>query len=462
MKLAYIIPAVAIAAVLLIPACRVSKPYTQPPVQTDGLYRDVVTKDTTTIADIPWKRMFKNRNLQTLLQQGISNNYDLQIAVARIKQAEANLRQTRAAFFPTISGGPQVTQQKFPTSKGLVSFGTDRVYGLSVNASWEIDLWGKLKSANRGAIALLLQSEASRRTVQTQLVSDIASNYFNLLAYDKQLAITIETVENRRNDVETNKALKDANRITEAAVAQSEANRYAAEVTIPDLQNNIRQTENSISILLGKQPGSILRDSISDQQVDTMLQTGVPAQLLANRPDVQEAEYGVRYYFQQMNVARAYFYPSLTITAQGGWQGVTVSTLFNSTGMLGSVVGGLTQPIFNKGINKQRLQVAKAQYEENVAYFQQTVLYAGQEVSDALYSYQAVANKTITRDQQLGAWKRAVDYNRELLKNGYATYTDVLTSEQGYLSAQLNSITDRLQSLTAIVSLYRGLGGGWK
>lgn len=444
-------------------SCKVAQSYDRPAVKTDSLYRGVNTTDTTTMANIPWTQMFKDANLQTMLQEAISNNNDLKVTVARIKQAEANLRQTRAAFLPFVNTGPQVTQQKVAgTQGGGLGFIPDRVYAISGTASWEIDLWGKLRSANKAALASFLESDAYRRSVQTQLIAQIATNYYNLLAYDKQLAITMQTVENRKEDVETNKALKQANRVNEASVAQSEANRYAAEVTIPDLQNSIRQTENAISVLLGRQPGDIQRDSLDVQQVDALLQTGLPSQLLSNRPDVQQAEYELRYNFEQINVARAYFYPSLTITAQGGWQSASVKDLFSATALFGSIAAGLTQPIFNRGLNRQRLQVAKAQYEENLATFQQTILNAGREVSDALYSYQAVANKTSTRTLQLEAWVRAADYNRALLKNGYATYTDVLTSEQGLLFAQLSSINDRLQQLTAVVSLYRSLGGGWK
>ena len=455
---------VAIAATIItLSSCKVTEQYAQPAVRTDSLFRGAANADTTTMANIPWTQMFNDTNLQTMLRESISNNNDLKVAVARIKQAEANLRQTRVAFFPTLSAGPQVTQQKVAgTQGGGLGQLPGRVYAVAGSASWEIDLWGKLRSAGRAALASLLESEAYRRSVQTQLIAEIATNYYNLLAFDKQLAITMQTVENRKEDVETNKLLKQANRSNEAFVAQSEANRYAAEVTIPDLQNSIRQTENAISVLMGRQPGDIQRDSLDVQQVDTLLQTGLPSQLLSNRPDVQQAEYGLRYYFEQVKVARAYFYPSLTITAQGGWQSAAVKDLFNSAALFGNIAAGLTQPIFNRGLNRQRLEVAKAQYEENVATFQQTVLNAGREVSDALYSYQSVANKTTTRTLQLDAWKRAVDYNRALLKNGYATYTDVLTSEQGYLFAQLSSVSDRLQQLTAVVSLYRSLGGGWK
>ncbi len=451
-----------IFSAIILYGCRVTKPYVAPSITTDSLFRDVHTSDTTTIAGIPYSVMFTDPHLQNLIQEGVANNYNLKVAVARIKQAEATLMQSKLAFFPDISAGPQVTLQRSSALQGGGVVSNNTIYQLSGSASWEADIWGKLKSSSRAALASLLGSYAYRRAVQTQLVSDIATNYYNLLAYDKQLAITIETVQNRKADVETNKSLKEADKVTEAAVAQSEANLYAAEVTIPDIQNNIRQIENAISVLTAKQPGPIERDSLSIQTIDTSLLTGVPAQLLANRPDVQQAEFNIRFYFEQINVARAYFYPSLTITAQGGWQNTTLKSLFNTSALFGNLVGGLLQPVFSKGLNRQRLAIAKAQYEENVATFQQTVLGAGEEVSDALYSYQAVLNKRSYRNLQLDALQRSVTYNRELLKNGYATYTDVLTSEQGLLSAQLSSVSDRLQQLTAVVSLYRSLGGGWK
>ncbi|MBB6109981.1 efflux transporter, outer membrane factor (OMF) lipoprotein, NodT family [Mucilaginibacter lappiensis] len=455
--------AIAATVIIILPSCKLRQAYVPPVVKTDSLYRGVNNIDTTSMANIPWKQMFKDEKLQALLQQGIANNYDLKIAVTRIKQAEANLRQSKAAFLPTVSVEPQYTKQKTSGAQGgSLGIFPNNLYELSGTASWEIDLWGKLKGANKAALASLLQSYAYRRSVQTQMIANIATDYYNLLAYDKQLAITRQTVESYKNDVETNQALKKANRVNEASVAQSEANRYAVEVTIPDLQNTINQTENAICVLTGRQPGTIERDSLDVQKVDTLLQTGLPAQLLSNRPDVQEAEYNVRYYFEQINVARAYFYPSLTITAQGGWQSATVGTLFNTASIFGNVVAGLTQPILNHGLNNQRLRVAKAQYDEYVLTFQQTVLSAGQEVSNALYSYQSAKNKITTRTLQMDAWKRSVDYNRLLLKGGYVTYTDVLTSEQGYLSAQLSSVNDRLQQLTAIVTLYQSLGGGWK
>ncbi len=450
-------------ATMLITSCKVTQEYSRPAVQTDSLYRGVSTKDTNNIFSISYTQLFADQNLQALLQEGISNNYDLKIAVARIKQSEAVFIQSKAAFLPTLSGTNEAGVQGLSVAQGRKLTSQNGIYEKTFSSSWELDVWGKLRSAKRAAAAQLLESDAYRRVVQTQLVADIATDYYSLLALDKQLQITTQTVENRKQDVEINKALKDASKVTGAAVVQSEANRYAAEVTIPDLQNSIRQTENALSVLLGRRPGSIARTSMDEQQIDTTLQTGVPAQLLSNRPDVAQAEYALRYYFEQTNIARAYFYPSLTITGTGGWQSATTKTVFNATSLFGSAVGGLTQPIFNQGLNKERLHVAKAQYEEYAATFQKTVLSAGEEVSDALYNYQSAKDKAGVRGLQLASLQKSVDYTKELLKYGYASsYADVLTSEQNYLAAQLNSVDDRLQQLTAVVSLYRSLGGGWK
>ncbi|MFT3704139.1 MAG: efflux transporter outer membrane subunit [Agriterribacter sp.] len=447
-------------SVIIFASCKVTQPYKTP---TDSipqtLFRDVNTTDSVTIANVPWKQLFTDTALLRLIEEGIQNNLDLKVAVARIKQAQANLRQSNAAFYPSIDAHATGTVQK-PANNVQ---GATQIYQLYGSASWEADIWGKLRSAKRAALAALLESDAYKKAVQTQLVADIATNYYSLLAYDAQLQVTLRTVDNRAKDVETMKQLKQSDVVTGAAVVQSEANRYSAAVTIPDIRQNIRETENAISILLGRSPGEITRDSIVNEQVSSDLRTGLPAQLLANRPDVQEAEYQLRYYFELTNVARTYFYPSLTITAEGGLSNTSVSDFFNASSLFGNIIGGLTQPIFNQGLNRQRLEVAKAQQEEYFANFKKAILNAGQEVSNALYSYQAASDKMSIRSQQISFLEKSVDYTKELLKyTANTNYTDVLTSEQSLLAAQLSSIGDKLQQLQAVVELYRSLGGGWK
>jgi len=450
-----ILPALLLACILS--SCKVTQQYQRSPDIADNkLYRDVTANDTASIAAISWKQMFTDTILQSLIQEGISNNPDLKIAVARIKQTEANFRQSQLAYLPGLNANATVNFSKPSDAQA----GNNKVYA---GASWEADIWGKLKSSKRAAMAALLQSDAYKREVQTQLVANIAINYYALLAYDAQLQITLKTLDNRKQDAETMKLLKESDVVTGAAVVQSQANRYSVEVTIPDLKQNIRETENSICQLLGRESGSITRDSINLQQVATNLNTGIPSQLLANRPDVQEAEYQLRYYFELTNVARTYFYPSLTITAQGGLYNTGLSQFFSATSIFGNIVGGLTQPIFNNGLNNQRLKVAKARQEEFLVTFRQSLLTAGQEVSNALFDYQAASDKVNDRVQQIFYLQKSVDYTKELLKYSSATnYTDVLTSEQSLLAAQLSSISDKLQQLQAVVVLYRSLGGGWK
>ncbi len=444
--------------VLVLYACKVTTPYRQPSgVAGNGLYRDSATGDTTTIANIPWRQLFSDTLLQHLIQEGIDNNLDLKIAVARIRGAEANFRQSKAAFFPSLAANADASLQKTP------GFPSTQTYEAYLSSSWQVDIWGKLRSARRAQLAALLQSDAYKRDVQTQLVSNIAVNYYALLAYDQQLKITLATVQNRKEDVETTKALKESDVLTGAAVMQSQANLYSAEVTLPDIRQNIRQTENNISLLLGRNPGPIARDSLDKEQAPADLRTGLPVQLLANRPDVQEAEFQLRYYSALTNVARTYFYPALTITAQGGLSSGNLSHFFDASSFFGNIVGGLTQPIFNNGLNKQRLEVAKSQEQEFLLTFQKSLLTAGQEVSNALTDYQSATEKITIRTKEIHFLQKSVEFTKELMKyNANTNYTDVLTSEQNYLSAQLNGIDDRLQQLQAVVTLYASLGGGWR
>jgi multidrug efflux system outer membrane protein len=453
-------------AVLSLTAC-VTKKYERPALNSSGLYRDNSSTDTTTIADLPWKTLFADPVLQSLIQQGLTENLDLKQAIERIKIAEATLQQSRAAFLPSLTGDLSVTDAK--QSKAALNFPAGvnintetQTYKAQLSTSWEADIWGRLSSAKRSAYASLLQTDAAKRAVQTQLIASIANSYYNLLALDKQLAITEQTVKIRETDVETMKSLKEGAVVNGAAVVQSEANLYAAQVTIPDLKRSIKETENALSVLLAKGPGAIERSSLDQQQPYANLQTGVSAQLLQNRPDVQSAEFAFRAAFENKNVAKASFYPALTLTANGGLSSLTLKNFFDNS-IFYNLIGGITQPIFNKGQNKARLKTAEAQQQQAFYSFQQSLLTGGQEVSNALFAYQTAAEKETTRAKQIASLTKAVDYTKELLRYSSATnYTDVLTSEQSLLAAQLNGINDRLQKLQSVVNLYKALGGGWK
>lgn len=452
--------------ILTLNAC-VTKKYERPQVNSEGLYRDKNTTDTTTMADLPWKTLFSDTTLQSLIQRGINENLDLKQAIERIKISEATLRQSRAAFLPSLQADVSVTDAKqaaaalnFPA--GININLETQTYRAQLSTAWEADIWGKLGSAKRSAFATLLQSDAAKRAVQTQLIATIANSYYTLLALDKQLAITEQTIKIRRQDVETMKALKEGAVVNGAAVVQSEANLYAAEVTLPDLRRSIKEAENALNIALAQAPGTVNRTTLDQQVAFSNLQTGVSAQLLQNRPDVIAAEFGFRAAFENTNVAKTYFYPALTLTAAGGLTSLQLSNFFDNS-IFYNLVGGLTQPIFAKGANKARLTTAQANQQIAFYTFQQTLLTGGQEVSNALYAYQTAEEKEVTRAKQIASLTKAVDFTKELLRYSSATnYTDVLTSEQSLLTAQLSGINDKLQKLQSVVNLYRALGGGWK
>jgi len=457
-----------LALILTELSCKITKPYQRPDLNAGiDLYRGQTSEDTATIASMPWENLFSDTTLKALIREGLYNNLNLKTAVQKIAEAQAALGQSRAAFFPSLNGNASVTRSKqsvasldFPPGFSINTVTTS--YQMALSTSWEADVWGQLSSAKRAAYANLLQTDAAKRAVQTQLIADIANNYYNLLALDKQLEITSEAVQNRVKEVETMKALKEGAVVNGAAVVQSEANRYAAEVAIPDIKRSIRETENAIDILLGRTPGALNRSKLDDQKPITDLRTGLPVQLLKNRPDVQQAEFNFRAAFENTNLAHTYFYPAFTITASGGFSNLTLKDFFVNS-VFYNIAAGLTQPIFNQGINKARLKTAQAQQNESLYNFQQTILTAGGEVSNALYAYQTVIEKDTVRAKQVAALAKSVDYTEQLLRYSSATnYNDVLISEQALLAARIDGINDRLQQLQAIVNLYRALGGGWR
>jgi NodT family efflux transporter outer membrane factor (OMF) lipoprotein len=456
----------------MVAGCGIAKKYKQPDVlpREGALYRGVTTTDTTTLAAIPWQSFFPDPQLQQLLRRGIDSNLNLRIAVVRIEAAQATLRQARLAFLPTLSINPEVRRARGSLAQirannpNITIQPSDyTLYSLLGNASWEVDIWGKLRSTRRAALAALQQSAAYRLAVQTQLIADIANSYYALLAYDDQLRITQVTIDNRRDFLETVRKLKEAAVLTGADIAQSEANLYAAEATLPQIKQSIRETENALSILLALPPDTIYRTTLAQQGMGDTLFTGVPAQLLAYRPDVLQAEYGLRNAFELTNAARANFYPQLTLSANGGYATANSLTGFFNQTFYGALVAGVAAPILNRGLYRQQYRLAQAQQEEAYLQFRNVVLNAGREVSDALYSRQMADEKAAARTRQIESLTRAVDYTKKLLNYTAATnYNDVLLAEQNLLSAQLSGVSDTLQHLQARVDLYRALGGGWR
>ena len=443
----------------IVSSCKVMKLGKFPELRADeSLYRDLDISDSLGIAFVSWRELFTDTCLQIIIEKAVRNNPDMQVAIARIKKAESAFIQSKAEFYPSLNAGFNATYQ---TETG--GFGVPESYQLFGSTSWEADIWGKYRSAKRASLASLMASEAFKRAVTTDLIASVAVNYYNLLALDAQLNITLRTLEKRISNAETMEALRDNDLITSADLVLSQANRYSTEIIIPELKQRIYETENVLSLLMGQEPGPIERTSFEQQILSDDLRTGVPALLLANRPDVVEAEYRLRYFYETAKSARASFYPALTINARGGLTETTMNALFNQPVFFGTIIGGLVQPIFNYGLNKQRFLSAIADFEESQASFRRILLNAGSEVVNAMYSYETATNKLSIREKQIAYLEQAVDYTTELLKYTSTTsYIDVLTSEVTLLSAQLNGVNDKFEQLQSVVALYQSLGGGWK
>jgi len=448
-------------------SCQVVNKYESPEYDSEDLYRGENPVDTTTIANIPWREYFKDPILQALIEEGLEKNFDLQIAFTRIKQAEASLSMARAAYFPTVALAANVQQSRSSVNstggdKNVLGYHTTD-YSLGIAATWEADLWGKMNRESRASYAQFLSSHAYKNLIQTSLISNIATSYYSLLALDEQLKITKETIELLKESAATMEALKEAGMLTGAAVEQSRALLYGTQASVPDLENQIVQMENSICSLLGRKPNSIVRSGIEMQQVPLELKFGIPMQMLAKRPDVQQAELAFRSAFELKNAAQASFYPSLTLTT-GSMIGFgtrnTLAQFFKPEHIFANIIGGLTQPIFAKKQLIGQLKIRKAQQEEAFLSFEKAVLSAGTEVSNVMDTYESSLRKNDDRQKQVNSLSTAVYFTQELLKAGEANYTEVLQAEQSLLQAQLNQVSDKLQQLQSTVNLYRALGGG--
>jgi NodT family efflux transporter outer membrane factor (OMF) lipoprotein len=447
-------------------SCFVAKDYERPElVETENLFRtDNLPTDSISIAAISWKTLFTDQFLQSYVEEGLQNNIDIRVAIQQIIAAEAYAKQGKAGFLPVLGLGVNATHQELSENSQFGSLFNEAIdqYDITANLSWEADIWGKIRSNQRATQAAYLQSISGHKAVKTQLISSIVNTYYNLLALDAQLEVTTQTITIRESSVETIKALKEAGQVTLVAVDQNIAQYNNARALQVDIEIAIFKTESTLSILLGKAPQHFERSRLDIQKIDQDITLGVPARLLSNRPDVMAAEYGLIQSFELTNVARSNFYPSLTLTASGGFQSLDLDNLLNVNSLFANIIGGLTQPLFNQRRLKTQKEVTLAQQEQSLLLFKKTLLIAGREVSNALFSYESETKKFEFRKNEVEALRAAEANSEELLKNGYANYLDLLTARESALRAELNIIDSKLQQLVSIVDLYEALGGGWR
>ena len=433
-----------IILVITMNSCALYKKHERPDITfVDSLYNRIPTADDyESIASLTWKELFADTLLQDLIEIGLENNTDLEIARLKVEQAEATLQTSKLAFFPNVSFSAQVN--------------TSGAYSLAPNASWEIDAFGRLYNTKKGAEAALAATEAFQQAVQTQLVATIANSYYTLLMLDEQLEISKRTLNTWEENIRTLSALKRAGKTNEAAVLQAKANKVNVEASILTLKKQIIEQENSLAALLGLVPQEFERNELSQQIFPDTLLMGLPLSSLVNRPDVRQAEYKLVEAFYATNVARSYFYPSITLSGNAGWSGVIGDPgdwIFNA-------VGSLMQPIFNQGKNKARVKISESQRQEALLNFKQTLLDAGTEANNALVSWQTARKRLDSDKVQIMYLKGAVFNTQLLMKNGQATYIEVLTAQKNLLQAELTETNDKYIEIQSVISLYHALGGG--
>lgn len=438
-------------------SCSIYRAYERPEIAgIDSLYRQTTgTTDTASLASLSWRQLFTDPQLQQLIETGVRNNTDLQIARLRVEESRASLSTARLAYLPSLSLTPQGTVSKTEGREAT------KTYDLAASAEWEVDIFGRLTNAKREARAVLEQSEAYRQAVETQLVATIANSYYTLLMLDQQLAITRRTAENWNENVRVMRALKRAGQTTDMAVAQTEASRLSVEASLLSLERQISETENALCALLGEPSHTIERATLAEQQFPDTLTAGVPLQLLERRPDVRQSEAELAAAFYVTNQARSAFYPSITLSGSAGWTNAAGAVITNPGQWLLSAVGSLVQPLFNRGKNIANLKIAKAQQEEALLSFRQSLLDAGTEVNDALMQWQTARKRLKLDESQITALQSAVRSSELLMQYSSQNYLEVLTARQTLLQAELDAVSDRFEEIQGVINLYHALGGGY-
>lgn len=449
---------IAIVLSLSLSGCHIYKAYERPEavVVSDSLYRSPsASVDTASLASLSWRELFTDLPLQRLIETGLTHNTDLGIARLKVQEAEALLSTSKLAYLPSISLSPQ------GSITSIEGNSPSRTYNLAAAADWEIDIFGKLLNAKRGAQAALEQSDAYRQAVQTQLIATIANSYYTLLMLDKQLDISKRTAETWTESLQVMKALKRAGQATEMAVAQTEASKLSVEASILSIERQINEMENSLSTLLGLPAQAIERSTIENQTFPDSLAVGVPLQLLSRRPDIRQSEQQLAAAYYATNAARSAFYPNITLSGSAGWTNAAGGSILNPGQWLFSAVASLVQPIFNRGKNIANLKIAKAQQEEALLAFNQSILNAGAEVNDALTQWQTARKRIAIDEQQIVSLSSALRNAELLMQYSSQNYLEVISARQSLLQAELNSTTDRFDEIQGIINLYHALGGGY-
>ncbi len=456
---------------LLTAGCKVGQNYQRPAMPAPAQYGQRPSVDTASVAQLPWRQFFRDAELQTLIETALTHNFDLRLAIKRSEENQAYVRQTRYALLPTLNG--QLAASTVTPSRNSLNglslenfIGTRHLedYSANLNLSWEIDVWGRIRRQNEATIAQFLQSEEAARAVRTNLVSNVAAGYFNVLQLDAQLDVARRNLALGDTIVRLVRFQKQSGDVTELAVQQAEAQRQAADLLRSQIEQALVIEQNGLRRLLGDWPGTITRGNrLTTYPVADTLLTGVPTQLLANRPDVRASELGLVAANARTSVAQASLYPALTITGTGGLNAFRAANWFMiPNSLFYNLAAGLVQPIFQRRQLRTQLEVTTIQQEAALIQFQQTLNTAVSEVANALTRNENLRDQERIATSRARTLQGAVNNAKLLFKSGMATYLEVITAQGNALQAELALADVKRQRLGAMIETYRSLGGGWR
>ncbi len=463
--------AVFLLMILFLSSCRMGKEYQRPELELPKQFSTVSFADTSSIADIEWKQFFTDTSLQGLIEKGLQYNQDLLIAVKRIDIAQQQVRQSKALQLPEVNllvtgqvSRPSDNSLNGISLKSFLGKSYLENYTTSVNLSWEADIWGKIRGQKEIALREYLRTAEAAKAVQTQLVADIAQGFFNLLMLDKQLDIARYNLLLSDSFLVATRLLKDAGVGNALGVQQAEAQKQSTALLIPQLEQNIAIQENALQVLTGQLPGAIARSvSLNEFTVTNDLKAGLPVAMVSRRPDVRSSELALMIANTEVGIAQANMYPTLNITAGGGLESFRASNWFNiPNSLFGLAAGSIAQPIFKRRALKTQFEIAKLQREQSVIAFRQSVLQATGEVANALVQVDKLKQQEQIATGQVDTLRHAVSNAKLLFRSDMANYLEVITAQGNALQAELNLASIRRQELSAMVELYRSLGGGWR
>ena len=434
--------------------------YKRPEVKTDGLVRDPANDQTTLegandFGQLPWRDVFTDPNLQAIIEKTLTNNPDLLNAALNIDIAEQQLGAAKLAFLPSLAFAPQGTITHFGSHVEAT-----KSYTLPIASSWEIDLFGNLRNAKKAAQMAMIQMQDYKVAVQTRLICNVANLYYTLLMLDRQKQIITDMAALTKNTWDIMQLQMDYGRARSTSVQSAQSAYYGVQARATDIKKQTREVENSLSLLMGEPVHSIARGTLANQKLPSNFSGGIGVEILSNRADVHANEMALAKCFYNVNQARARFYPSLSITASGGWS--NGNGMVNPAKLLFNAIGKLTQPIFMQGKLRAGLRVAEDQYKIAYNKWQNSVLTAGSEVSNALVAYNAAEEKDVLYTKQIEILKKNVEQTQMLYNQSSSSYLEVITAQQNLLNAEISQVQDQFSKLQAIVNLYYALGGGSK